>query len=73
VNPAGGNKNPVTLVRIVVTRNSAVHPSTRFEPNIPHNTTIPEKIPIRLMTTCMVVNAEIDMPRIMTGVLSSYR
>src|SRR6266850_3328265 len=58
-----GKKNPVTLVSTVVTRNSAVQPSSRFPPSSPNTTTNPEKIPIKLNTTCTNVNVVI--PKIM--------
>src|SRR5882724_2612311 len=58
-----GKRNPVTLVSTVVTRNSAVQPSSRFPPSNPNTTTTPDKIPIKLSTTCTKVNVVI--PKIM--------
>ena len=52
-----GNMNPVTLVNIVVSRNSAVQPASRLEPSMPTSTIKPLAIAIRLMMTCSTVNA----------------
>src|SRR5262245_37273618 len=62
---SNGKKNPVTLVRIVVTRNTAVQPGSRCARSIPARTTSPVTMPIRLMTTCTSVKVASDMPRIM--------
>ena len=48
---SNGNRKPVALVRIVVSRKIAVMPGIRFEPSSPNITRMPETIPIRLMTT----------------------
>src|SRR5882762_5053180 len=58
-----GKRNPVTLVSTVVTRNSAVQPSSRFPPSSPSTTTNPDKIPSKLNITCTKVNGVI--PKIM--------
>ena len=47
--------SPVTLVAAVVIRNTAVQLSSRFSVNSPNTTTNPEKIPIKLNTTCTKV------------------
>jgi hypothetical protein len=60
-----GKRNPVMLVRAVVTRKSKVTTGRRLPPIIPRTTTNPDAIPIKLMTTCKVVNASKLMPRIM--------
>ena len=56
VNPLIGNKKPVALVNIVVSRNSPVKAGIRCEPSMPSNTITPLAIAIRLMTTCNRVN-----------------
>ena len=43
-----GNRNPVTLVKTVVARKSAVQPSRRFAVRNPPTTTNPERIPPEL-------------------------
>src|ERR1700687_1561131 len=58
-----GNMNPVTLVATVVTRKSDVQPSSLLPAISPDNTTNPDKIPARLITTWTKVNVVI--PRIM--------
>src|ERR1700730_11714150 len=63
---SNGNRNPVTVVKIVVTRNSAVQPGITLEPRSPYKTTRPETIPIRLMMTCSIVKVDKLIPRIMT-------
>ena len=63
-----GKRNPVTLVATVLTRKSAVQPSSRFQASSPNTTTNPEKIPIKLSTTCTKVN--VVMPKIMMPVPS---
>jgi hypothetical protein len=63
VNPLNGKKNPVTLVAAVVIRNIAVQLSSRFSANSPNTTTNPEKIPIKLNTTCTKV--KVVIPKIM--------
>src|ERR1700733_4895191 len=65
-NWVNGNPKPVTLVRIVVTRNSAVQPGAGREPSSPNKTTRPETIPTRLMMTCKMVNVGRLRPSIMT-------
>src|SRR5580704_18231024 len=60
-----GKKNPVTLVNTVVNRKSAVQPGEPLPPSQPNRTTAPEKIPIKLMITCSVVNVAVDNPKIM--------
>jgi hypothetical protein len=52
VRPLNGKRKPVTLVRTVVTRNSAVTAGTRLPPIMPTTTTSPAAMPIRLMATC---------------------
>jgi hypothetical protein len=63
-----GKRKPVTLVRTVVVRKSAVQPSSFSAVNIPNTTTNPEKIPIKLNTTCTNVSGV--MPKIMMRILS---
>src|SRR5579859_1073458 len=63
---SNGNRNPVALVSIVVTRNSAVQPGTILEPRSPDKTTRPETMPIRLMMTCSMVKADRLIPKITT-------
>src|SRR6266403_6342 len=58
-----GKRNPVTLVSTVVTKNSAVQPSSRFPPSSPNTTTNPDKIPIKLNRTCTKVNVVIPIMR----------
>ena len=58
-------RKPVTLVKTVVVRNTAVHPASLFPRSMPSRTTKPEKMPIRLMIVCTVVKVENDMPKIM--------
>src|SRR6516162_10455441 len=65
-NFSNGNRKPVTLVSIVVSRKSAVMPGSRCEPKSPNRTTKPETIPIRLMMTCTIVKADRLIPRTMT-------
>jgi hypothetical protein len=55
VKPRIGNRNPVTLVRMVVSRKNAVHPGIRFERNMPTSTTMPLAIASKLMMTWMRV------------------
>src|SRR5712692_4292000 len=57
-----GKRKPVTLVATVVARNRAVQPSSLFPVSNPYATTIPEKIPIKLNTTCTKVS--VVMPKI---------
>src|ERR1039457_5546534 len=64
VTPWNGKKNPVTEVATVVARKSIVQPHIRFEVNSPQRTTRPDRIPIRLMTTCTMVNVS------MTGIIT---
>src|SRR5208282_3998923 len=63
--PSKGKKNPVTLVKTVVIRKSAVQPSSRFPASMPRATTNPDKIPTRLIATWTKVNVVI--PRIITA------
>src|SRR5882762_4727134 len=58
-----GKRKPVTLVSTVVTRNSAVQPSSRFPPSRPNTATNPDKIPSKLSTTC--TNVKVVIPKIM--------
>src|ERR1041385_709390 len=67
-----GNPKPVTLVRTVVARKSAVMPSSRLPPNIPNNTTKPEAMPIRLMITWIKVYLARDMPKTIVGLLQNF-
>ena len=46
-----GNPNPVTLVRIVVTRKTSVHPSRPAPASRPPTTTRPAMSPSTLMAT----------------------
>src|SRR5258706_3534285 len=55
-NPWYGKKNPVTLVRTVVARTTAVQPSSGFAASSPNITMNPEKIPIKLNRMCTKVN-----------------
>src|SRR5437660_11550462 len=56
VTPWNGKKRkPVTLVRMVVHRKSEVRPSMRLPPSKHKPTTIPERIPMRLIATCKKV------------------
>jgi hypothetical protein len=59
----------VTLVNTVVARKSTVQPSSLFDLNMPNRTMVPEKIPIRLKTTCTKVNEDVDRPKIMARLL----
>src|SRR6266852_6444801 len=68
LNPSKGKKNPVTLVNTVVTRKSAVQPSSLFAASSPNTTTKPDKIPTKLIATWTKVNVVI--PRIMVRLLS---
>src|ERR1700694_2107873 len=65
-NLSNGNRNPVALVRIVVTRNNAVQLGITLEPRSPDKTTRPETTPIRLMMTCSIVKVDRLIPRTMT-------
>src|SRR5882724_326141 len=65
-NLSNGNRNPVALVRIVVTRNNAVQLGITLEPRSPDRTTRPETTPIRLMMTCSIVKVDRLIPRTMT-------
>src|SRR5258708_9984858 len=58
-----GNMYPVTSVATVVTRKSAVQPSSLLPAISPNKTTNPDKIPTRLIATWTNVNVVI--PRIM--------
>jgi hypothetical protein len=62
-----GNRKPVMLVRIVVTRKTAVRVSRRFALNIPNTTATPEPIAIRLMRTCTAVKVASGIPRIVVS------
>ena len=70
-NLCNGKRNPVTLVSTVVTRNTAVQPSNRFAASSPNTATNPEKIPIKLNTTCTKVNVAI--PKIIVSSFSPKR
>ena len=61
---------PVKLVKTVVVRKIVVAPSNRFLMSRPYNTSNPEPMPTRLITTCTSVNVDRDMPRIMATILS---
>src|SRR5260370_41450620 len=65
---SNGKPNAVTLVATVLTRKSAVQPSSRFPASSPNMTTNPEKIPTRLNTTCTKVNVDVVIPKIMMRV-----
>src|SRR5882724_2967443 len=65
-NLSNGNRNPVALVRIVVTRNNAVQLGITLEPRSPDRTTRPETTPIKLMMTCSIVKVDRLIPRTMT-------
>src|SRR5262245_22144254 len=70
--PENGKSRPVTLVKIVVRRKSAVQPGSGRAPNMPRTTTKPVTIPIRLKTTCRVVKADSDKPIIIAdGLLAA--
>jgi hypothetical protein len=60
---APGNPNPVTLVKIVLIRNTMVPTRDRVPVRKPNITTKPETIPIRLSTTCTAVNVASVMPQ----------
>src|SRR5580658_1708959 len=60
-----GKRNPVTLVRTVVTRKIEVAPSKRSPISSPYTTRKPEPIPTRLINTCTRVNVDVVMPKIM--------
>src|SRR5258708_23502979 len=63
---ADGKKKPVTLVSTVVARKSAVaQPPDCLPPSQPSATTMPERIPTRLMMTCTVLKVDVDDPRIL--------
>src|SRR4029077_15234537 len=59
-----GNRKPVTLVKTVLARKSAVQTRSRLPASMPQRTTTPANIPIRLKTTCSVVKADSDTPKI---------
>jgi len=46
-----GNRNPVALVRTVVTRKIPVQPSSRFPFSIPYTTMKPVPMPAKLINT----------------------
>jgi hypothetical protein len=58
VTPLNGKKSPVKLVSTVLIRNNAVHPLSLRPRSKPDMTTNPDTIPIKLMTTCNLVNGE---------------
>jgi hypothetical protein len=62
---SNGNKKPVALVRIVVSRKRAVRPGILFESKSPNKTTSPETIPMRLIATCRIVKADELIPKTM--------
>src|SRR4029077_15853176 len=66
--PWKGKKKPVALVNIVVAKKSLVQPSSYSPVSIPNTTMNPEKIPIKLNTTCTNVSGV--MPKIMMRLLS---
>src|SRR3981081_1928325 len=61
--------NPVRLVATVLARKSVVHPSSRLRVSRPYTTIAPETIPTKLITTCMSVNVDNVMPKIMMSLL----
>ena len=68
-----GNRNPVRLVKTMVTRKIAVQPSSRFPVRNPNMTANPEPISARLINTCRKVYVAPDMPRIMMRLLPETR
>jgi hypothetical protein len=66
-----GNIKPITLVRMVVNRNSPVQPMSRFEANMPNSTISPLTTAIKLMATCTIVNTSSGNPKIMAQLLWS--
>jgi len=67
VKPWMGKRNPVTLVSAVEKRNSAAVTGNLCEANIPPTTISPLPIATRVMMTCKIVNAPVDIPRIIEG------
>ena len=59
-----GKRNPVMLVSAEVKRNSAVVTGNLCEANIPPTTISPLPIATRVIMTCKIVKAPIDIPRI---------
>jgi hypothetical protein len=66
-----GKRNPLTLVASVVARNSSVQAFIGFAVSSPIKTTSPDKIPIRLKSTCTAVKAVI--PKTMIFSPSEFR
>jgi hypothetical protein len=62
---SNGNRKPVTLVKIVNRRKTAVRPGVGFERSIANMTIRPEAIAIRLMMTWRVVKADRLIPSTM--------
>src|ERR1700737_1628326 len=58
-----GKKNPVTLVKIVVARNSAVMPLILLEPRSPNMTMKPDATATRLIMTCTSVKGDRLIPK----------
>ncbi len=56
VTAVNGKPNPLALVKIVVARKSAVHPSSRAPASSPPATTSPAMMPTTLMRTWIKVN-----------------
>src|SRR5205823_12034940 len=63
VKPWKGKKKPVKLVATVVARKSSVKPFIGFAVSSPNRTTNPDRIPIKLSSTCTAV--KVVIPRIM--------
>src|SRR5258708_28440736 len=68
---SNGKRNPVRLVKTVVTRKIAVAPSKRLPRSRPYTTRSPEPIPTRPNNTCTTVNVDRDMPKIMVSPFES--
>src|SRR5215468_5834348 len=54
-------------VRIVVTRNTAVHAPSGLSVNRPYNTRRPDAIPMRLRMTWICRNVSVGIPQVMTA------
>jgi hypothetical protein len=61
----------VRLVKTVVERKTAVHPSSRFPLISPNTTITPEPIPARLISTWTHVKVDMLIPRIMGSLLTA--
>src|SRR5580658_5635824 len=64
VMPLKGNRNPVRLVKVVVTKNSAVKMRSRRAVSSPYTRKKPAAIPTRLTYTCRSTNCTVFIPRI---------